>query len=141
MLIHGFQLRIAETYPTRFDSMTKGLLINRAEDDFSSLTMPDHKDYRKDNIAVCLIALPFVTGGVRVHGDGEMTCLWVRRQNMGIGKELVRKAIEKGATWLTCYDDGLLKRFYERLGFVEESRSANWTAGQPDVLCMRLQRD
>lgn len=55
----------------------------------------------------------------------------------GRGAVLVNHAIAQGARRLDCFD-GHLPTFYERFGFREDRREANWTAGEPDVVYMRL---
>lgn len=55
----------------------------------------------------------------------------------GRGDTLVRDAVFFGATHLDCFD-GYLPTLYARNGFRETHRAANWTAGQPDVVYMRL---
>lgn len=73
--------------------------------------------------------------GFIVKQDGELIALFsmVRRS----GDELVQQAIELGANRLDCFD-GYLTGFYERNGFMEVDRLANWTPGQPDVVFMQL---
>lgn len=53
----------------------------------------------------------------------------------GRGALLVSEALRAGASLLDCYD-GYLPMLYARHGFVEISRSANWTEGGPDVVVM-----
>ena len=72
--------------------------------------------------------------GFIVKWDGELIALFsmIRRS----GDELVKQAIERGANRLDCFD-GYLTGFYERNGFMEVGRVANWTPGQPDVVFMQ----
>lgn len=56
----------------------------------------------------------------------------------GRGTDLVNDAIKMdGVTSLDCFD-GFLPSFYERFGFKEYKREANWTEGGPDVVFMKL---
>lgn len=84
---------------------------------------------------ICLLAMVDNTcvGGVMVL-DGELCCLWSQRS--GVGAFLVRHALNEGAYHLNCFDCGLVE-YYQRLGFEEYAREANWTAGEPDVVFMR----
>ena len=72
------------------------------------------------------------TKGYGVGTDGELRALWSLER--GQGKVLVAEAVSRGATWLTCFDNGYLVDFYIRCGFDEVGREPNWTAGQPDVV-------
>lgn len=74
------------------------------------------------------------TRGYGVGVDGELVALWCLVR--GQGEHLVKSAVENGATWLTCYDNGFLVQFYTRCGFDEVGREANWVEGQPDVVRM-----
>lgn len=66
--------------------------------------------------------------------DGDLQNLFsVNHQ----GGRSILVAIEKGAKTLDCFDPWLPKRYAE-FGFVEYKREANWTAGGPDVVYMRL---
>lgn len=58
----------------------------------------------------------------------------------GRGDWLLRDAIDHGARRLECFQEEHLVRLYERNGFVVTGRTANWTAGQPDILTMELQQ-
>jgi len=53
----------------------------------------------------------------------------------GIGKTLVKFAIEKGAKSLDCFD-GYLVEFYSKEGFMEVYREPNWNEGGADVVFM-----
>lgn len=55
----------------------------------------------------------------------------------GYGSEVVKCAIACGGRELDCFD-GFLPEYYSRFGFVEYDRQANWVAGEPDVVYMRL---
>lgn len=55
----------------------------------------------------------------------------------GRGADMVRVAVDKGATNLDCFD-GFLPDYYKQFGFVETKRVANWTPGEPDVVFMAL---
>lgn len=56
----------------------------------------------------------------------------------GRGMDMVEEAISfDGVESLDCFD-GFLPRYYEKFGFVEYKRKANWTEGGPDVVYMRL---
>lgn len=72
------------------------------------------------------------TMGYGVGSDGELRALWslVRGQ----GERLVKEAIENGATWVSCYDNGYLVQFYQRCGLDITLREKNWVEGQPDVV-------
>ena len=51
---------------------------------------------------------------------------------------MVEDAIElDGVQYLDCFD-GFLPSYYEKFGFVEYKREANWTEGGPDVVYMRM---
>lgn len=53
----------------------------------------------------------------------------------GRGDALVSSAVQNGARTLDCFD-GYLVTLYARHGFRVTSRSANWSAGGPDVVDM-----
>lgn len=72
--------------------------------------------------------------GFVVGDDGELRSLFSLPKGQGVS--LVKLAVEKGATWLTCFDSGYLVDFYTRCGFDEVSREKNWVEGQPDVVRM-----
>ncbi|WEM34110.1 hypothetical protein [Pseudomonas phage JB10] len=68
--------------------------------------------------------------------DNELRALCVddRYKGQGIGAELVRAAELVGAERLSCFE--YLEKFYSSLGWFTANRIANWTPGEPDVLCM-----
>lgn len=72
--------------------------------------------------------------GFAVGDDGELRSLFSLPEKQGMA--LVKLAVEKGATWLTCYDNGFLVDFYKRCGFDEVGREANYVEGYPDVVRM-----
>ena len=76
-----------------------------------------------------------ISNGDLVSAKGELTSLYSTMK--GQGKELHNSAIENGATHLDCFD-GYLATFYGKAGFTIDSRVANWTQGEPDVLFMSL---
>ncbi|MEU9126599.1 hypothetical protein AB0D08_00530 [Kitasatospora sp. NPDC048540] len=55
----------------------------------------------------------------------------------GRGECLITEALTAGAERLDCFD-GFLPKLYERFGFRETERVANWTPGEPDVVFMAL---
>lgn len=56
----------------------------------------------------------------------------------GRGKGMIEEAISlDGVESLDCFD-GFLPQYYQKFGFVEYKREANWTEGGPDVVYMRL---
>lgn len=56
----------------------------------------------------------------------------------GRGMDMVEEAINlDGVESLDCFD-GFLPQYYQKFGFVEYKREANWTEGGPDVVYMRL---
>lgn len=71
--------------------------------------------------------------GFIVKADGELIAVFSMLR--GIGSKLVQLAIEKGAKRLDCFD-GYLVGFYQRNGFMEVARVANWTEGEPDIVFM-----
>lgn len=73
--------------------------------------------------------------GYAITWGGELRCVFSKGK--GKGKELVAKAITHGAKRLDCFD-GYLVNLYSQAGFVETSRSPNWTEGEPDVVYMEL---
>lgn len=101
----------------------------------ASVTDPNSQTIPEGVTPVCLLAYEDAecVGGVVVL-DGELCCLWSQRK--GVGAFLVRHALSEGAYHLNCFDGGLVT-YYQRLGFEEYSREANWTAGEPDVVFMR----
>lgn len=74
--------------------------------------------------------------GFMISHNGELTSVFSLIK--GRGKQLVKQAIKKGACHLDCFD-GFLPTFYKSFGFIEVNREANWTAGEPDVVYMRLE--
>ncbi|WJN63094.1 acetyltransferase [Streptomyces phage phiScoe3] len=74
--------------------------------------------------------------GYGVAGDG--TLVGVFSLVKGRGEDLVWSSIlHHGADRLDCFD-GFLPDYYKRFGFAEYERVPNWTAGEPDVVFMRL---
>ncbi|MEU9795046.1 hypothetical protein AB0E27_31415 [Streptomyces sparsogenes] len=74
--------------------------------------------------------------GFGVASDGTLIGLFSTVK--GRGEDMVWDAVQhKGATRLDCFD-GFLPKYYERFGFVETERAANWTPGEPDVVFMAL---
>jgi hypothetical protein len=71
--------------------------------------------------------------GFAISKDGELTSVYSAIK--GKGDILMKEAIKRGASHLDCFD-GYLPKFYNRHGFVETGREANWTAGEPDVIFM-----
>ena len=102
----------------------------------ASITDPTEQTMRPGVTPICLLAFVDAecVGGVVIL-DGELGCLWAQRK--GAGAFLVRHAVDAGAYHLNCFDVGLVE-YYQRLGFVEYKREANWTAGEPDVVFMSL---
>jgi hypothetical protein len=75
--------------------------------------------------------------GYGVAGDG--TLVGVFSLVKGRGEDLVWSAVlHHGADRLDCFDGWLNSEFYPRFGFAEYERVPNWTAGEPDVVFMRL---
>lgn len=77
-----------------------------------------------------------VVGGAAI-ADGVIMGLFAQS---GYGSEVVKCAIECGGRELDCFD-GFLPEYYSRFGFVEYDRQANWVAGEPDVVYMRIDND
>ena len=74
--------------------------------------------------------------GYGVSPKGELIGLFSLAP--GRGKVMVEDAIElDGVQYLDCFD-GFLPSYYEKFGFVEYKREANWTEGGPDVVYMRM---
>lgn len=74
--------------------------------------------------------------GLGVAGDG--TLVGVFSLIKGRGEDMIWEAIlHYGADRLDCFD-GFLPDYYKRFGFAEYERVPNWTAGEPDVVFMRL---
>lgn len=76
------------------------------------------------------------TAGYALKDGDELVSVF----NMGsrdIGKQAVEHAIQQGARRLDAFD-GILRHFYERIGFVVEKVEKNFTAGDPDVIFMVL---
>jgi hypothetical protein len=71
--------------------------------------------------------------GFALSANGELTSVFSAIK--GKGDILMKEAIKRGASHLDCFD-GYLPKFYNRHGFVETGREANWTAGEPDVIFM-----
>lgn len=82
----------------------------------------------------CFLSEDLLSGFV-ISEDGELTNVFSLER--GRGDALVTAAIDHGASHLDCFD-GYLPTLYARHGFVETSREANWTPGQPDVVFMAL---
>lgn len=76
------------------------------------------------------------TGGFCIHVPTK-EIRFLHSLESGQGNTLVQEAIQRGGTWLTCFD-GYLKTLYESHGFTIVEREPNWTAGNPDVLKMTL---
>lgn len=74
--------------------------------------------------------------GFGVTESGELIGLF--SSVPGAGNDLIAHAISEGAIRLDCFD-GYLTSLYERHGFVEVHRAANWNEGQPNVVYMELQ--
>jgi hypothetical protein len=62
--------------------------------------------------------------GYIVFADGELAALFSLIR--GQGEKLVAEAVARGATWLTCYDNGYLVEFYTRCGFDVVTLEPNW---------------
>lgn len=73
-----------------------------------------------------------VTGGYIVL-DGNLIGLFA---NGVSGSWLLGQAHKDGAASLDCFD-GFLVDFYKRHGWTVDSRVANWTEGEPDVVFMK----
>lgn len=74
--------------------------------------------------------------GYGVSKDNELIGLFSLVPGRGMG--MIEEAINlDGVESLDCFD-GFLPRYYEKFGFVEYKREANWTEGGPDVVYMRL---
>lgn len=73
--------------------------------------------------------------GYAIRPDGEL--VYVFSTVPGQGAAIVESALANGAVYLDCFE-GYLPTFYGRHGFVEVSRVANWTPGEPDVVYMSL---
>lgn len=58
----------------------------------------------------------------------------------GHGDWLLRDAIDHGASRLECFQHSHLIDLYQRHGFQVTGRSANWVAGQPDILTMEYHK-
>lgn len=84
-------------------------------------------------VRVCVVGGQDVGGFIVLYG--ELKALWCDMP--GLGGELIRKAIELGATHLNCFD-GPLVGLYSQFGFKVTARVANLTSGGPDVVYMEL---
>lgn len=73
--------------------------------------------------------------GFAIQADGELVAVYSRVA--GQGANIMQAAISLGANRLDCFD-GYLVEFYSKHGFIETDRAANWTAGEPDVVFMKL---
>lgn len=73
------------------------------------------------------------TAGFAITTDGELKYVWSTLP--GQGDAIVSTAVEAGAEHLNCFD-GHLVTLYSRHGFVVDSRTPNWTEGEPDVVTM-----
>ena len=73
--------------------------------------------------------------GFAISSTGELVSVFSLNDN---GLKLVQAAIGQGAIRLDCFD-GYLPGFYSKSGFREYKREANWTAGGPDIVYMRLE--
>jgi len=71
--------------------------------------------------------------GYAIGMTGELTSVWSMFK--GHGANLMLSALANGARHLGCFD-GYLTTFYNRFGFKETSREANWTPGEPDIVYM-----
>jgi len=71
--------------------------------------------------------------GFAVSLSGELTSVFSAIK--GNGDKILSNAVILGANNLDCFD-GYLVSFYERHGFKEVRREANWTAGAADVVFM-----
>lgn len=80
--------------------------------------------------------------GYAIKPDGEFVNLFNSggAATRGAGPWLVIDAIEHGARHGDHFD-GYLTAFYQRLGWTETRREANWTPGGPDVVFMRFTGD
>lgn len=71
--------------------------------------------------------------GFAISPEGDLQSVFSLAK--GRGEFLVREAVKQGAETLDCFD-GYLPSFYQKMGFVEIKREANWTEGGPDVVYM-----
>jgi len=89
-----------------------------------------------------------LNAGLYIKNDGELAGLFNGSDVSGIGKELVKKAVKRGADHLNCFD-GFLVDYYSDLGFSEINRIEwdedyapdNWDYGKfgkPDVVMMEV---
>ncbi|MFN8612963.1 MAG: hypothetical protein U0931_35820 [Vulcanimicrobiota bacterium] len=102
-----------------------------------------------ERMGVRLYLTPDGQGGYGLRGD-ELVSLFSLRKG-GLGSELAREAIARGARRLECFDaNGKLTRFYHQLGFREIRREPwnddfappDWNYqrfGRPDLIEMELQ--
>lgn len=74
--------------------------------------------------------------GYGVSKESELIGLFSLVPGRGMG--MIEEAINlDGVESLDCFD-GFLPQYYQKFGFVEYKREANWTEGGPDVVYMRL---
>lgn len=81
------------------------------------------------------VATGRVVGGYALQLNDDMLVEVRHLWGPGYGSALAESAVENGAQVLDCFD-GFLPAFYERFGFREYRRDANWTPGGPDVVFM-----
>lgn len=74
--------------------------------------------------------------GYAIKDGDELVNLFNNSGVKGLGQWLAVHAIERGVRRGDHFD-GMLTGFYQKLGFVEERREANWTPGGPDVVYIR----
>ena len=77
--------------------------------------------------------------GYGITWKGEFIALFSRVR--GRGDALVASAVENGAMYGDHFDSEHLSALYARHGFVETSRTPNWTSGGPDVIYIHRHAD
>lgn len=79
---------------------------------------------------------PDRNSGYIITTDGTLCALFSNVR--GRGDQLLNDAIADGAMRLNHYATDHLSNLYERHGFREVRREANWTPGRPDVVWREL---
>ncbi len=97
--------------------------------------LTDYRDERTLPVGASCFLTPSRRSGFVVTPSHELVGVFSLVK--GRGDDIVQHAVRVGADHLDCFD-GYLTRLYARNGFVETRREPNWTAGEPDVVFMRL---
>lgn len=96
-------------------------------------------DYSVDELGkMQLFQLQGHDAGYAIKDGNELVNLFNNggKDTKGAGQWLVLDAVEHGVTKGDHFD-GFLTPFYKKLGFTEDHREKNWTAGGPDIVYIK----